>query len=46
VNVIVSLLDAGVSDTSIQRYVERTVSPSTFPAEDLVALKKRVPPTA
>ena len=40
VNVIVGLLDAGVSDTSIQRYVERNGFSFDLSAEDLVALKK------
>jgi len=40
VDVVVGLLDAGVSDISIQRYVERNGFSFDFSAEDLVALKK------
>ena len=40
VDVIVGLLDAGVSDTSIQRYVDRNGFSFDLSAEDLVALKK------
>jgi uncharacterized membrane protein YgcG len=40
VGVVVGLLDAGVSDTSIQRYVERNGFSFDLSAEDLVALKK------
>jgi hypothetical protein len=40
VDVILSLLDAGVSDVSIQRYVERNGFTLNLSADDLKALKK------